>query len=122
MNRSQPPVALLLEDEPLIAMDVESTLQDGGFDVVTFATCSEAEAWLEHNHPAIAVVDITLRDGPCTEAVQELVRRNIPFIVHSGDMDRSALPDLAFDAGTWMSKPSSSDALMTTARNLAGLG
>ncbi|MET3900885.1 DNA-binding response OmpR family regulator [Devosia sp. UYZn731] len=29
------PIALLLEDEPLIAMDLEATLEKAGFDVVT---------------------------------------------------------------------------------------
>jgi hypothetical protein len=36
------PLALLLEDHGLIAIDVETTLSGGGFDVVTFYTCVEA--------------------------------------------------------------------------------
>jgi DNA-binding NtrC family response regulator len=114
------PLALLLEDDGLIAMDVENTLYGGGFNVVTFYTCAEAEAWLKHNSPRVAVVDITLRDGPCTKAVRILIERNIPFIVHSGEMDRLGMPDVAFEAGTWIGKPSSSDRIIEVARSLAG--
>ena len=50
-----------------------------------------------------------------------MVQRNIPFIVHSGEMNRAAMPDLAFDAGTWLAKPSPSPELVATARKLGGL-
>ena len=39
-------VALLLEDEAMIAIEVESSLKDEGFDVVTFDTCGAALDWL----------------------------------------------------------------------------
>lgn len=35
-------VALLLEDEPLIAIDVELALGEAGFAVTTVASCAEA--------------------------------------------------------------------------------
>ena len=79
------------------------------------------DAWLTDHHPQLAIVDLTLRDGAPTKAVQQMVQRNIPFIVHSGEMDRSAMPDLAFGAGTWLGKPSPSNELIATARKLAGL-
>ncbi|MBU1334249.1 MAG: response regulator [Alphaproteobacteria bacterium] len=56
-------LALLLEDEPLIAMDMELLLQGAGLDVTTVASCEEANNWLEVRRPDIVIVDIMLRDG-----------------------------------------------------------
>ena len=39
-------VALLLEDEPLIAMEIEQTLQIAGFEVTTVSSCASALDWL----------------------------------------------------------------------------
>ncbi len=49
---------LLLEDEPLIAMDLEYGLREVGFDVAIVATCSEAIDWLEVCRPDVVIVDI----------------------------------------------------------------
>jgi DNA-binding NtrC family response regulator len=78
-------VCLLLEDEPLISMDLEMTLGAAGVDVTSVMSCEEANDWLEICRPDVVVVDIELRDGCSDKVVQRLVEDNIPFIVHSGD-------------------------------------
>jgi DNA-binding response OmpR family regulator len=119
MSNPASPIALLLEDDVLIAMDVECTLADGGFEVVTCTTCSQARTWLNQNHPSVAVVDLHLRDGPSTEAVRLLTSLGIPFIIHSGVPGWDASLDEAFKSGRWISKPSTSDELIAAARALA---
>lgn len=47
-------VALLLEDEPQISMDLEQTLQGAGFDVTTVISCAEAEECLAAHQPSQA--------------------------------------------------------------------
>jgi CheY-like chemotaxis protein len=55
---------LLVEDEPLIALDLESILERLGHEVVGVAeTRQEALCLAEHEHPDAALVDIKLRDG-----------------------------------------------------------
>lgn len=110
-------VALLLEDEPLIAMDIELMLGGAGFDVTTVMSCEEANEWLEICRPDIVVVDIILRDGPCHKVVEHLIERNIPFIVHSGDHP-SMHVDTPFEHGTWVNKPTAPDELVAAARAL----
>lgn len=105
------PVALLLEDEPLIAMDVEMTLVDAGFEVHCAISCKNADDWLDRHRPDIVIVDIVLRDGHCTEVVSRLVQAGIPFIVHSGDYP-SAHTGTAFELGAWVAKPSVATALL----------
>lgn len=109
--------ALLLEDEPLIAMDVEMTLREAGFDVSIIGSCAEALEWLEVCRPDIVIVDIVLRDGPCHEVVRQLVTDGIPFVVHSGDLP-TMHADTPFEAGAWVNKPSEATELLSVVREL----
>lgn len=110
-------VALLLEDEPLIALDLEQMLEEAGFDVSIVMTCADASAWLEIHRPDIVIVDIELRDGRPDHFVERLVHDDVPFIVHSGDHpDQHA--GTPFAQGLWISKPAEPDELTGAARAL----
>jgi DNA-binding NtrC family response regulator len=121
MERPSSPLVLLLEDEAIIAIDVETALKRSGFSVVMFASCRQAEDWLEDNSPQIAVLDVALADGVCVNVAATLIERRIPFIVHSGYTDLQACKDTVFKAGTWMGKPAHRDDLVANALKLAGL-
>jgi len=55
---------LIIEDEALIATNLEMLLEDNGFVVVGWATnAQEARSAAEEHRPAAAVVDIHLRGG-----------------------------------------------------------
>ena len=103
--------ALLLEDEPLICMDLETILRTEGFDVTTRMSCVEANAWLDRHRPDIVIVDIELRDGPCTEVMARLIDANIPFVVHTGDHP-SFHVGTPFARGVWVGKPAAPDELI----------
>ncbi|SFC77730.1 response regulator [Devosia psychrophila] len=109
------PVALLLEDEPLIAMDVEMTLEGAGFEVINLMSCEAAHGWLDQYLPDVVIVDIELRDGPCTDVVLRLVEGNIRFLVHSGDQP-GKYACTPFAHGAWVSKPAAADDLARAAR------
>ena len=94
-------LALVLEDEPLIAMDLEATLENAGFTVVTQMTCAEAQAWLAAHRPVVAVVDVQLRDGSSIDIAGKLDKIGVPFIVHSGEHPSQLEPP--FDRGVWPS-------------------
>lgn len=115
---SELPVALLLEDEPLIAMDVEQALENAGFKPVTFGNCHAAEEWLAVNRPNVAILDITLPDGPCTGIGEVLTARKVPFIVHSGELRGSSHVHDVFRTAPWMGKPAYSPDLVSAARKL----
>lgn len=56
---------LVVEDEILIALELESLLQEAGHDVVGIATsCEEALTMARDLAPDLAFVDIHLTDGP----------------------------------------------------------
>ena len=110
-------VALLLEDEPLISLDIELALESAGFDVTTIMSCQEAIEWLGMFRPDIAIVDIVLRDGLSDEVVNKLVEDYIPFMVHSGDHPNMHI-GTPFEHGRWVCKPAAANELVDAARAL----
>lgn len=105
---------LVLEDEPIIALDLEEVLGEAGYnDVQVFSSYAEADAWLESNTPQVGILDPNLRDGVCRSVAQTLLQRSVPFVVYSGDA-----PALAKDAsdvfskGILLSKPCHPDELL----------
>lgn len=78
-------LVLVLEDEPLIAWDLETALSEAGFTVALARSCFDAEGWLAEHSPDAAILDMKLGDGECVAVAKSLVERNVPFILHTGD-------------------------------------
>jgi DNA-binding response OmpR family regulator len=110
MNLSISPTAMLLEDEGLIALDLGYALENAGFTVTTLASTRAAEEWLKQNSPDLAIIDILLQDGPSHRVAELLFERNIPFLVHSGDLAHMH-QDTPLAKGEWISKPAKSTAV-----------
>jgi CheY-like chemotaxis protein len=66
---------LIIEDEPIIAMDIEMIVRDLGHDVVAVATTHrEAVAEAQMHQPGLVLADIQLADNSSgIEAVQEIL-------------------------------------------------
>jgi DNA-binding NtrC family response regulator len=112
------PLCLLIEDQALIGMALEATLEDAGFRVAgPFTSNAQALAWLDQNTPDLALLDVLLRDGPCTSLVRALRRRNIPFAIYSGLKPGSLPPEL--EGTRWLEKPVSRMALTSVLREIA---
>jgi DNA-binding response OmpR family regulator len=112
------PLVLVLEDEALIALNVQDELQDAGYEVAgPFSTCSAALEWLQTTTPDMAILDAALKDGPCREIALELSRREVPFLIYSGyQEDRQLLSE--FDHITWIEKPVPSEVLVQACQQL----
>lgn len=108
---------LLLEDEPLILMDLEFAAQDQGCEALLASSAQEALG-LVGEHAArlsVAVLDVSLGAGAtCFPVAQELDRLAIPFILHSGDLDRHDEKIRTLDAAL-IAKPASSEAVIAAA-------
>jgi DNA-binding response OmpR family regulator len=108
---------LLLEDEPLIAIDVEDLLHSAGWtDVATFSSCNDAHKWLKANTPTLAIVDPQLRDGYCTDVARTLSERSVPFILYSGSSTADLHAD--FKAGILLPKPAGPEKLRAAITSL----
>ncbi|GGD53095.1 response regulator [Erythrobacter arachoides] len=90
---------LVLEDEPFIAMDLQFALEDVGITAVTAKSSEEAFAALENNTIDGGILDVNLGKGmTCEPVALELHRRGVPFILNTGDLDRSGELLRRFDA------------------------
>lgn len=115
------PVALVVEDEALIALDLEQALIEEGFEPIVFTTCRSGHKWLAVMTPEVAILDIMVTDGSCETIAAILVERGVPFIVHSG------APAAHYQAtplahGTWIPKPVGSVAISDGLRMLRNNG
>lgn len=87
---------LIVEDQMLIALDLEQILEDAGLEVLATVTSSaEALAYLERNLPDLAVLDVNLGDGNSEPIAHALRARNIPFIFATGYGDDGIARTLA---------------------------
>lgn len=100
-----PATALLLEDQFLIAMNLEASLTEVGYQVKAAMSCADAHRWLDQNRPDVAIVDVRLQDGRSDSVAARLLELGVPFVVHSGDVP-SQYDGTPFENGVWLEKPS----------------
>ena len=82
---------LLLEDEPLILIDLQSAAEDLGCHALAASTCDAALALIHEHHELIdaAILDVSLGGSrTCLPVADALDRLRIPYVLHSGDLDR----------------------------------
>ncbi|MEM6857975.1 MAG: response regulator [Pseudomonadota bacterium] len=108
---------LVLEDEPLILMDLEFAAQDLGCTALLASSVEEALSRIADNKDAlsVAVLDVSLGEGRnCFAVAEELDRLGIPFILHSGDLDRHDEKVRELNAQL-IAKPASADKVIAAA-------
>ena len=75
---------LIVEDEMLIALDIQMMLEDNGFQVVGPAgSVDSALRLLDDIRPDVAVLDGNLRGRPVVPVAQRLRSLQIPFVLSS---------------------------------------
>jgi DNA-binding response OmpR family regulator len=109
---------MVLEDQALIGMSLEAYLEEAGYRTAgPFPTIVGALAWLESNTPDIALLDVLLRDGPCTRVVRELRSRRVPFAIYSGLRPGTRTPEL--EGVPWLEKPLAREELVRVLAELS---
>lgn len=109
---------LIVEDEPMLALDLERVLEDGGFEVAGVGTSVEQAAKLAGTLSFdVAVVDLNLRDTSSAPVAAVLRSRNIPFVFVSG-YRRDAVP-VGFESIPLIAKPFEAADLTATLRRLS---
>lgn len=115
---------LIIEDEPLVAMDLQMTLVDEGatsFDIA--ATEAEAIALARAHPPQLITSDVKLIEGTGPHAVQhileELGKADIPVIFITGTPDACKPCN---PPGLILTKPLADGELATAFRTLDPIG
>ena len=107
---------LIVEDEFFVALDLETTLQGAGFEVVGVANNAlDAVRLAEAHNPSVIVMDVRLvgeRDG--IEAAIEIFERfGIRSIIASAHHDAGTMARATrAKAAGWLAKPYSSESLL----------
>jgi DNA-binding response OmpR family regulator len=84
---------LIVEDNSLLAMTVDSILRSAGADVVgPVGLLEEAERLAASEPITAALLDIKLNDDEVWPVARILAVRRIPFVFCSGHFDRGSLP------------------------------
>ena len=110
---------LVVEDNAVIGLDLQLTLEAFGYRVLGPASSNEqALAVLAHDRPDAAVVDLNLTDGFATPVTEALLARGVPFMLLTGSDDDAAL----LGSVPHLGKPYTLDALEQTVLHLLGNG
>lgn len=75
---------LVIEDEPLVALDVVEALEKAGAAVLLTDTVKLALVAVERPGISGAIVDRALSDGDASPICERLHERGIPFVIYSG--------------------------------------
>jgi len=103
---------LIVEDEFIIALEIQSTLEEAGATVVGPAlTLSAALEYVARENISAAMLDIRLGSDCAAPVAAALAERHIPFLFYTGqpagDPVRRAWPQVKA-----LSKPASSDEIV----------
>ncbi|RWQ21714.1 hypothetical protein [Mesorhizobium sp.] len=111
------PLALIFEVEPMIVVDIEASLKQAGFAVASEPSCVRARQILALVEPDVVILDVLLRDCVSSSVAEELVARNILFVIYSAtDIEGRGE---AFKAGTFVEKPADDSVLVALASSMA---
>jgi CheY-like chemotaxis protein len=75
---------LVVEDEPLIAIEMAALLQTAGAEVFSARTLGEATALLERANLSAAIVDYGMGSEDTSTLCRDLVQRGIRFMFYTG--------------------------------------
>jgi len=104
---------LIVEDEAVVAMELEDAVSDLGWSVIgPFARVQDAMASLDGQAIDGAILDVQLADGDLTPMARRLEEAGIPFVVHSGGELPARLADAAADVPVIV-KPTPTATLLT---------
>ena len=105
---------LVVEDEPLIAMEIAEAFKQAGAIVTTTMSVKQARILVEHDGLSAAILDHALHDGDSSQLCARLKERDIPFVIYSGF---SKIDGVCAD-GPLVKKPASPDVLIATVEGL----
>ncbi len=111
---------LVVEDEPLIALDVQECLQDEGAQVFCAQTLANAVLLADRPGLSAAVLDYELAGKVGHSVCDRLMKQSVPFLFYSG-WDANELHDRWGNVRI-LSKPVLPQEIVSALRELLGNG
>lgn len=111
------PRILIIEDEPMLAIDIEETLTEAGYVVAGIAgELTKAMALIKDCDYEAAIVDANLAGVSAGPAARSLTARGIPFVVLSGYSEAQQSDD--FVGARRLQKPCRSSQLIAALKDV----
>jgi DNA-binding response OmpR family regulator len=107
---------LIVEDEPLIALDLHAALSAAGAGIIAATDTAEALRLIRRNEISAAILDVNLGNRDCTEVCQALLHNRVPFLFCTGHADAVMLK--AWPQAPVLIKPVRVDEVIATAASL----
>ena len=108
---------LVVEDEPLVALDVHGALSAACASIISATTAAEAVKLIGFAEISAAIVDVQLGNEDATQVCDQLARRQIPFVFYTGRADRTFLLAEWSDVKV-LNKPATSQLIVSTLASL----
>lgn len=103
---------MIVEDEILIAMELEMSLQDAGSDVVgPFTELAQADSIQDRSVVDAALLDVNLNGDVVYPLADRLQQMDVPLVFYTGNADYHVLEDRYPNAAI-IKKPADPDALL----------
>jgi len=118
-NANAPPRRriLLVEDEILICLLIETILDDAGYEVVTANSIEEALAAVTQGQFAVAILDLNLKGKKVYPVAEQLAATHTPFIFATGGGGGGIE---GFPGRPWVGKPFQEHELLAAVEKLLG--
>ena len=75
---------LIVEDEPLIALELHNALRTAGASILAATNVKDALELIAYAQICAAIVDVRLGDRDCSKVCTSLTKRSIPFMFYTG--------------------------------------
>jgi DNA-binding response OmpR family regulator len=112
---------MVVEDNAVVAMDIEAMLREAGYTVLgPLASVAAALAFLDEVRPDAVLLDLKLQDGSATPIATVLGDLGVPFALLTG-MDNTAI-DVALLRMPRLAKPFGSEDIRGMVLSLLEVG
>lgn len=105
---------LIVEDEPLLVMDVEFDFAETGAELTVTSVLHHAMILVEHDGISAAILDHAIGEDNCSRLYERLRERGIPFIIYSGYV----VPEADRKGGILIPKPALPGVLVAAVEDL----
>ena len=117
--KAQPPLVVVMDDDPSILRALDRLLRSAGLSVETFASAAELLARDAPVQPACLLLDIHLSDSNGLDILRRIIAadQGPPVVIITGEQD-PALREQALQAGAsaFLRKPFDEDQLLEEVR------
>ena len=110
---------LIVEDEPLIALELHNALHAAGASILAATTIKEALTLITRAQICAAIVDVNLGGHDCSSVCVALSKQSIPFMFYTGYS--TAAPLSAWPHAPAVGKPAEGSTMVDTIAQLLPL-